>query len=92
MVLTKILKRKDASSLVVAIIAASAIGQMITSFTSLPTALLTGLGNNPEVVDPAGAAWQISYFYPVVALALQLVALELLARGVIALRAVYRTS
>lgn len=80
MVLVKILKRKDAASLIIAIIVATAISQALFQMTFQPAADLIGADNPGGDGGFYGPGWKITYLQPLVALALQLVVLELLAR------------
>lgn len=87
MVLVKILKRRDAASLVVAILVAMAVSQFLSMVTNQPAMELANLGAGS---DPAlsfgGQGWRYNYLWPVVALVLQLLVLEVLARIVLAVR------
>lgn len=76
MVLVRVMQRKDAASLVVAVAAGLAVFSFLSTFTAHLTSLLSGGEGDYGFAD--------SYWRPVVALVLQLVLLELLARVVIA--------
>ena len=83
MVLVKILKRKDAATLIVAIVIAGIISQLFAMTLLEPAAKLTG----SDTFGPGGPGWQAQYLQPIVQALLQLIALELLARITIAINA-----
>jgi hypothetical protein len=80
MILVRILKRKDASSIVVAVVIGLIIvnllphltGELANNISGAPDGQ-TFTGNFP------GAAWEATYLQPVVWAALQLIALEVLS-------------
>jgi hypothetical protein len=76
MVLVKILKRKDASSVIVAVVVALIIVNFISAFTAEWSARIVGLGNG-QYSGP-GPGWKTNYAMPAVALVLELVMLEIL--------------
>lgn len=76
MVLVRVLQRKDAASLVVAIAAGLVVANFVSSVTTHLTAVLTG--------SDYQADFAVDYWRPLVALVLQLLVLEILARIVIA--------
>jgi len=80
MILVKILKRKDATSVIVAVIIAMIVGQCLSFATGSIAGTLSGLGEE-QGFGFAGpeADWQQTYLYPAVWAAVQLVVLELLA-------------
>lgn len=78
MVLVRVLERRDAASLVVAIAAGLVIFSFVTSVTAHLTAVISGIDTDES--------FRTAYWQPIVAMVLQLVALELLARLVIAVR------
>jgi hypothetical protein len=90
MVLTKILKRKDAASLIVAFVAALAIVSFLSSVTAEPASKLAGIGASAssEFVGP-GNDWRLNYLTPTINFIFQLITLEVLARTTIALRSFY---
>lgn len=76
MVLVRVLQRKDAASLVVAIAAGLAVYTFVSSITGQLAAMLSGIEVETSFAE--------DYWHPLVALVLQLLALEILARIVIA--------
>lgn len=88
MVLVKILKRKDASSIIVAVVVAMIVGQLLMMTMQQPASELVGLNNGPYGEGAFGGPdWKATYLTPVVSAALQLVALEVLAWVTIAVAA-----
>jgi len=80
MVLVKILKRKDASSVFVAVLAAWLVWQPLMQITAKPTGKLLSLKDNEYVsYSYPGTGWKAQYLFPVVQLILELVVLEILA-------------
>ena len=77
MVLVKILKRKDASSVVVAVVLAFIVSQLATSLTAELAARLSGVGDSQ--LFGAGGGWQVVYLQPVIWALLQILVLEVLA-------------
>ncbi len=88
MVLVQILRRRDASSIIIAIILAIIIGQLLSMMTGDLAATLSGLkeGEAP-IYNPPGAEWKQIYLFPVVSSALQIILLEILARATIMISA-----
>jgi hypothetical protein len=77
MILVKVLKRKDAASVLVAIVIAMIISQPLsTSTISLASKIA---GNNGGQFGYSGGGWKDEYLFPVVWALLQLVVLEILA-------------
>lgn len=72
MVIFKFLKRKDAASVVVAIIVALIISQMLNTIVGPWANRLSSVGPH-QTMD-----WHTQYLYPVVAAVLQLLLLEIL--------------
>ena len=81
MVLIKILKRRDASSIVVAILLAMIISQPLTSLTGKPASIISGLNNKEGFgfTYGPGGDWKAQYLFPVVWALLQILVLEILA-------------
>jgi hypothetical protein len=81
MVLVKILKRRDAASVLVAIVVGFLLVQPLSSETAQLAGKISGLHNGqyPGYTFP-GAGWKGEYLYPVVQLILELLILEILAR------------
>jgi hypothetical protein len=78
MVLVKILRRKDASSVIVAVIIAMVVGQMLAFMSSDWAARLSGLKNNEGFQFGPTGNWRVMYLQPFVTAILQLLALEIL--------------
>jgi hypothetical protein len=78
MVLVKILKRKDASSVLVAIILAMIISQTITSTTGTLASKIAFVHNGPFGYGPSGH-WKDQYLFPIVWAIVQIIILEILA-------------
>ena len=77
----KVLKRKDASSVVVAVVIALIIYQMLPALTERLASIISG-------VDVSiGAGWQDQYLQPIVGAVLQLLLLEVVLWVWIALAA-----
>ena len=81
MVLVKILKRKDASSVLVAILLAMIIIQPLTTMTLRPASIISGLHGSQYAgyYGGPGGGWQAEYLYPIVSVVVQIVVLEILA-------------
>ncbi len=79
MVVVRILQRRDAASLVVAIAAGLVVGQFVSSITNHLSDVLSGVDSN--------ASFKTAYWQPIVTFVLQLVVLEILARLAVAARA-----
>lgn len=82
MVLIKVLKRKDASSVLVAILIAMIINQPLSMMTGKPATIISGLGHKQGGFmwfgyGPDGG-WQSQYLFPIVWIIVQLVVLEIL--------------
>jgi uncharacterized membrane protein len=79
MVLIKILKRRDASSVLVAILLAIIIQPILATLAHL-AAVVSNLnsGQYPSGAYP-GTGWKGEYLYPVVLAVLQIILLEVLA-------------
>ncbi len=81
MMLVKILKRKDASSLIVGIILAMIIVQALSITTGDLAAELSGIKDSQQGgfgFSPPGTGWEQTYLYPIVWALIQIVALEVL--------------
>jgi hypothetical protein len=87
MLLVKILKRRDASSVLVAILLAIIIQPVLATLAHL-AAIISNLNNGqyPNGAFP-GSGWQGEYLYPVVLAILQIILLEILAWIVILFKA-----
>lgn len=77
MAIINVLKRKDASSVVVAVVVAMIVSQLVSSLTVDIARRLSGLGDSFAGTG-AGTDWQTLYLLPLVTALLQLLALELL--------------
>lgn len=78
MVLVQVLKRKDASSIVVAVVVAWIVIGLLSAVTIELTSKISGLSGSQYATS--GGGWKVIYLAPVVSAALQLIALEILAR------------
>jgi hypothetical protein len=78
MVLVKILKRRDASSVVVAILLAMIITQPLTTTTGRLASVISGLGSKGPFGYGPGGSWKEMYLFPVVWALVQIVILEIL--------------
>ena len=84
MVLVKILKRKDASSVLVAILVAMIVQQPLISLTGKPASIISGInGSQYGFGYGPGGGWQSQYLFPIVWALLEIVILEVLAWVVI---------
>lgn len=80
MVLVKLLKRRDASSVLVAILIAMILGQALTSMTANLASKISDLNNNQNYgFGGPGSDWKNQYLFPLVWAVLQLLVLEILA-------------
>lgn len=75
MVIVRILKRKDAASVVVAIVVGLVITQLVSSLMSELSNKLAGV----DTLRGLGTDWKGGYLQPILYAALQLVLLEILA-------------
>ena len=82
MYVVKVLKRKDASSVIVAVVVAMFVLQFITSVTlELASRLALWQWDKAAAGGPGfypSSGWRTTYLQPVVALLIELVALEIL--------------
>ncbi len=79
MVLVKVLKRKDASSVMVAILIALIVWQPLMQETARLSAKISGLsGGQYNTYSAPGTGWKGEYLYPAVSVVVQLIVLELL--------------
>ncbi len=84
MVLVKIMKRKDASSLVVAIAVGMALGQFMASVAFPLTYKLIPM--NAEFSGGIGGGWKQEYLNPLVTFLIQLILLEVVVRVAVVIR------
>ena len=84
----KILKRRDGSSLVVAILLAGIFAQLTTL---LPARLAQVLSGSRVAMATQGQGWQFQYLYPIVTVTLELITLELLLRLFVKLREIKKS-
>ncbi len=82
MVLVRILKRKDASSVIVAIVLAFIVAEVVSRMTVSLAGKLSGIGS-----DLPAFAWRGSFAFPILSLILQVIVLEILVRAAIIIRA-----
>ena len=90
MTLVKILKRKDASSVLVAIALALIVSQTLPQVTGELAAIISGVNQDQYRFGGEGTDWQQMYLNPVVWAMLQVIALEILAWIVIFVGSVLR--
>ena len=77
--IVKVLKRKDAASVVLAVTIGMILLQLVTTVTPELAGKISGLEEGQYVnYSFPGATWQSAYLFPVVSAALQLIALEIL--------------
>ena len=86
MVFIKILQRKDAASVVIAIALGLALAQFISAVASDLSSVLSVVINNELSFKTPIYDWRTSLFNPAMLLALQVVVLELLLRIVTVFR------
>lgn len=90
MYIVKVMKRKDASSVVVAILLAMMLSQLLMFVTGELSAKISGLNNEDGgFYYGAGGDWKVTYLQPFVSVLLQLLALEVLLRLVVWLRPMF---
>jgi hypothetical protein len=70
----KVLKRKDASSVVVAVVLAMILGQAVQTFSDRPAAWLSGSSS-------LGGGWRAGLWAPLLTLVVELIVFELLIRA-----------
>ena len=82
MYIIKVLKRKDASSVVVAIWLALSLNQITTLPVFRLADLISGIGasNYSGMYGGGATGWRTEYFNPIVSFVLQIVVLEILIR------------
>lgn len=84
MYIIKLLKRKDASSVIVAIYIAMALGTWLPSTVGKLSGWISGVSDGQYYsYSIPGAGWQTAYLQPAVFFLLQLIALELLLRLIV---------
>ena len=87
MYIVKVMKRKDASSIVVAVVIATAISMWLPSMLSKLANWISNVPNDQVFIySMPDAGWQTIYLLPTVNFLLQILALELLLWAVIWLR------
>jgi hypothetical protein len=79
MVLVKILKRKDASSVLVAILLAMIITQPLNAMTIRLASKISTVSNGVGGYGGPGGPWKNEYLFPLVWAILQIIILEILA-------------
>jgi hypothetical protein len=83
MLIVKIMKRRDASSVLVAIVIAFVIVQLLSIVTSDLSSRLAGLGQEDtlgQTTIGGGGDWRLTYAFPLISFVLQLVLVEALLR------------
>jgi hypothetical protein len=84
---SKVLKRKDASSVMVAVVMALAFVNFLSSISARPAGLILGLDDGTYAsYSYPGAGFVGTYVYPLVVLLLQLLFLEISIRLIVLLR------
>lgn len=86
MIIIKILQRKDAASVVIAISLGLFVAQFTSVFASAFTDYLANLINQSDMAPAAIFDWRLSVFEPTMLLLVQTVVLEAVARIVIGAR------
>lgn len=79
MMLVKILRRKDAASVLVAVVLAMIISGPLTSIGGLWTNKIIGMDGDNSVPFGSGLGWKNDYLFPVVWALLQIIMFEVLA-------------
>lgn len=79
MVLVKILKRKDASSVLVAIVLAMIVAQPLSMMTMRLASKIASANNGQYGFSGPGGGWKNEYLFPLVWAVLQIIILEILA-------------
>ena len=97
MVIVKVLKRKDASSLIVAVVLAMMVSTFLVQITMEGSEELSKLISGNDNIfgtdgSVAGLGWEVAYLLPTVTILLQVIALELLIRLFIFLRGMWISS
>lgn len=75
--IVRVLKRKDAASVIVAVVLAMIVLQFLSQVTVELANTISGLGEG-ESYASSGGDWKVTYLLPTVSAALQVIALELL--------------
>ena len=83
MYITKILKRKDAASLIVAIPLAFMLMQLLPQLTARVTEFITGFGSDNGYNSFSGTNndWRMMYLQPIVSFIVQVILLECILRA-----------
>ena len=91
MVTVKVLKRKDAASLVVAVVLALMVSAFLSQVTLDASMSLSELISGKENLtgSDSSVSWEVTYLLPTVTFLVQLIALELLIRLFIFLRGMW---
>lgn len=76
MFIYQVLKRRDAASLIVAIVIALAIGELFSAVGSSLSIRIIGTGEDYGI----GSSWRYMYVQPILTFVIKLIALELLIR------------
>lgn len=91
MVLVKVLKRKDAASVVVAILIAMIVSQVLPMMTGKLASIISGLNDRQGAFNYGpGGGWQQQYLFPITWALLQLLVLEILCWVVIGLASMFK--
>lgn len=95
MLIVKVLKRKDAAALVVAVVLAMIVSKWLPGLVAELSNNLSGLDNSTYFSyatisdNVAGSGWQARYLQPAVSVLMQIIALELLIRLIVWLRPMF---
>ncbi len=90
MYIVKVMKRKDASSVVVAIFLAMALGTWLPSLAGKLSGWISGVSDGQYYsYSIPGAGWQVAYLQPAVFFILQVMVLELLLRVCVLVRPIF---
>ena len=85
--IVKVLKRKDAASVILAVVIGMVLLQLVSTLTTKLAGQISGLEDGQYLsYSYPNAAWQGTYLFPVVSAALQLLALEILVWLYVGLR------
>ena len=82
MYIVKVMKRKDAASVLVAVVLAMILQQLLFMPTMRLTTLISGIGdpNYNSMYGGGGPGWRNEYVNPVVSFVVQVLVLEILIR------------
>lgn len=91
MVLVKVLKRRDAASVLVAILVAMVLSPLLMAWTGHLAGVLSGLQNGQYMGYAApGSGWKVEYLNPFVLVVLELLLLEVLIRLYVLVASIFK--